>query len=223
VPLLSLDFASNASFLSALLALDRLIAQHTALLLCPHCSGALHRADFPRKPRGFRLDGPHDFNKRFSFCCATEGCRKRLTPASVRFLHRRVYLAATVVLAAALLHGPCPSRLASLAALLDVPRRTVLRWCRWWTDTFARSVFFRTLQGWSATWFCPALLPWSLLEYFPAHDENSLLLLLRTLVDCPAEVVTQDLPALGVILLASFPQSLEVARQRVRVQVGARH
>jgi hypothetical protein len=50
---------------------------------------------------------------------AEEGCRTRLTPVSVRFLGRRVYLGAIVLLACVLRQGPTPWRVARLHALLD--------------------------------------------------------------------------------------------------------
>jgi len=68
---------------------------------CSRCKGKLHRTDYPRKPRGFA----EHWTKRFSFCCAREGCRKRYTPSSVRFLGRRVYVGVIVVLVSALAQG----------------------------------------------------------------------------------------------------------------------
>lgn len=50
-----------------------------------------------------------------SLCCAR--CRKRRTPPSVRFLGRRVYLAAVVVLACVLRQGPTRWRVARLRDL----------------------------------------------------------------------------------------------------------
>lgn len=52
---------------------------------CLQCSGTLHRADYERKPRGGPEADPKDpaVVYRDSFCCATEGCRKRHTPPSV--------------------------------------------------------------------------------------------------------------------------------------------
>ena len=43
------------------------------------CGGVLHSARYPRKPRGIRsvLDASYDY--RLSFCCATDGCRRRST------------------------------------------------------------------------------------------------------------------------------------------------
>ena len=40
-----------------------------------------------------------EFVRRFSLCCGREGCRKRATPPSLRFLGRRVYLCAVVLVA----------------------------------------------------------------------------------------------------------------------------
>lgn len=70
-----------------------------------YCGGALHRANYPRKVRGLPpgasagdgAGGPGP-ELRLSFCCAREGCRKRHTPASLRFLGRRVYAGVVLVL-----------------------------------------------------------------------------------------------------------------------------
>lgn len=50
---------------------------------CQRCAGALHRADWPRKPRG--LPEGITGSIRLGLCCAEEGCRRRTTPASLRF------------------------------------------------------------------------------------------------------------------------------------------
>jgi hypothetical protein len=66
---------------------------------CPHCGERLDRGDFTRKPRGEPEKGmPEGFPVRFSLCCSRDGCRRRLTPFSRRFLARRVYVGAAVVL-----------------------------------------------------------------------------------------------------------------------------
>src|SRR5947207_31166 len=71
----------GASFWPFLLSVDQDLAQTTRQKACP-CGGRLHRADYPRKPRG--AEGlPEDDALRFSFCCASDGCRKRVTPPSV--------------------------------------------------------------------------------------------------------------------------------------------
>ena len=42
---------------------------------------------------------------RLSFCCDRDGCRKRVTPPSVRFLGRKVFLAVAVILISAITKG----------------------------------------------------------------------------------------------------------------------
>lgn len=98
----------------------------------------MHRASFPRKPRG-PAALPAGYDRRHSFCCAVDGCRKRVTPLSVRFLGRRVFTGAVVVLVSALRHGLTPPRVRRLREALGVSRRTLERWCVWWCETFAAS------------------------------------------------------------------------------------
>ena len=133
--------------------------------------------------------GPeHDV--RFSFCCAVDGCRARETPASVRFLGRRVFIAAVVVLIAMLQQGITDARLEGLAPAVRVHRRTVERWRRWWRDTFTALPFWQAARA----AFMPPIehgrLPASLLERFAVmpdacfqHDDDAdrLIALLRFL------------------------------------------
>ena len=46
---------------------------------CSRCGGRLHVADYSRKPRGLGFSRGEGFT-RFSFCCGSEGCRRRSTP-----------------------------------------------------------------------------------------------------------------------------------------------
>jgi hypothetical protein len=86
---------NDPKFFSVLLLIDRDLAQQCQAAGCP-CGGALHKANYPRKPRGCPPDARTDCALRFSFCC--NRCRKRMTAQSVRFLGRRVYLSLAVVL-----------------------------------------------------------------------------------------------------------------------------
>ncbi len=101
--LLYQSLLADANFHRLLLAIDRDIAdRHRTAGGCT-CGGVLHAAPYPRKPRG-QLAGLTDplHTTRFSFCCAVDGCRQRSTPPSVRFLGRKVWLAAIVVIISAL-------------------------------------------------------------------------------------------------------------------------
>lgn len=145
------------------------------------CGGRLDVANYPRKPRG--ADGiGDDYALRASFCCAADGCRRRCTPPSVRFLGRTVYLGAVVVLASALARGPTKASVTKLSAVLRITRRTLARWCRWWSTTFATSRFWESLRG----RFVPAVdvttMPATVLARMTsAGDEPTVVALLRLL------------------------------------------
>lgn len=147
---------------------------------CERCGGRLDVADFPRRLRGGDEHGEVYVNRR-SFCCAVDGCRRRRTPPSVRFLGRRHYLGAVVVLATALQHGPSKKSVTKLSALLGISRRTLVRWRRWWSTMFATSRFWTSLRG----RFVPAVdettIPTSLLSRMVASDEPAVVALLHLL------------------------------------------
>ena len=122
----------NPNFFSLLLQID---THEAAALQAQHCScgAVLHRADYPRKPRGCPPELRSDFERRFSFCCSQ--CRKRTTAVSVRFLGRRLYLGLIVVLMSERRTTRSASAL-QLADALGVPWRTIARWRHWWLQLF---------------------------------------------------------------------------------------
>lgn len=128
----------DSTFHALLLQIDGDLATRTRKLGCPRCGGPLHRADYPRKPRGI---GAND-RRRFSLCCGREGCRRRATPPSVRFLGRRVYLGVVVVLVSALRQGPSARRSRVLAETFQVDERTIRRWQHWWREVFVDTRFW---------------------------------------------------------------------------------
>ena len=172
---------ADTRFHDLLLACDRDLADDCRAEGCEACSGPLHSANYNRKPRGrgCRLDPEHD--RRFSFCCAVDGCRGRETPASLRFLGRRVYVAAVVVLIAILQHGATASRLERLSEVVCVDRRTVARWRRWWRDTFTASPFWQTARARFMPPVDQAHIPATLLERFAGDVREQLVALLRFL------------------------------------------
>ena len=137
----------DASLYDLLDRIDADLAATAGAAGCPLCDGRLHHADFPRKPRA----GPgclgSGYERRWSFCCARQGCRHRVTPESVRFLGRKVFLGTVVVLLSALRHGVTAVRLGKLRKHIGVSRRTLDRWRRWWQEAFADSVFWRQAMG----------------------------------------------------------------------------
>lgn len=153
---------------------------------CVVCGGALHRGNFSRKPRGFGpgidaecLAGEPGPDLRLSFCCEREGCRTRHTPASVRFLGRRVYVAIFVVLAMVRsqgAHRPGP------APTVEVSPRTLGRWRRWWGEEFPLSGVWRAAQGRFMPPVDASALPGSLLPRFGETAQDQLLGVLRLLL-----------------------------------------
>lgn len=170
----------NPNFFSLLLQID---THEAAQLQSQHCScgAVLHKADYPRKPRGCPPELRPDFETRFSFCCSQ--CRKRTTAVSVRFLGRRLYLGLIVVLMSVRRTTLSASAL-QLADALGVPARTIARWRHWWLQVFPATPLWQA----SCARFMPPvqtiLLPASLIERFAgvtAHRALNLLAFLRPL------------------------------------------
>ena len=160
----------DASFWSFLFQVDEQLAEAACQAGCS-CGGRLHRANYPRNPRGGCEKLPKSYRHRLSFCCERDGCRKRTTPPSVRFLGRKVFLGAVVVLVAAMRQGPSPRRVRELTKLFDVDRRTIARWCTFWREHFPQTAFWRVARG-RLVRLSVANLPRALLEAF-IHREDS--------------------------------------------------
>ena len=135
----------EGEFFLSLFEMDKQLAERTQTQGCS-CGGRLHVADYPRKPRGLPAEVEDLYATRFSFCCAREDCRKRCTPASVRFLGRRVYVGAVVVFLSALRFIHAPNREADERGP-KVPRRTVRRWQKFWQSSFLASEFWQKERG----------------------------------------------------------------------------
>ena len=143
---------------------------------CPHCGAKLYRADYERKPRG----GPQ-WDRRYSLCCGQEGCRRRNTPESVRFLGRRVYAGFVVVLVSAMVHGLNADRVRRVRERLGIDPRTLERWRQWWLDQFVRSGFWKIARARFLPALCEKTLPLSLGLSFGVERRDRLLALLRFL------------------------------------------
>lgn len=140
------SFLSDARFYQHLFHIDKAIADGVRAGGCT-CGGVLHSADYPRKPRGLRSALDESYDTRLSFCCDVDGCRRRSTPPSVRFLGRKVYLGTLVILLTALQHGMTDKRRRALIERLDIPPQTLARWQRWWREAFPASRCWRAEQG----------------------------------------------------------------------------
>jgi len=171
---------ADSSLLSALREIDRQWAEKQAEAGCRWCGGTLHRASYPRKPRGPWRMG-RELRRRESFCC--EECRRRLTPESVVYFGRRWYVGPVVVLVAALCEGPTPRRMARIREVWDVSAETVRIWRRWWGTQFPRSAYWRAARGHFSRPVSEVALPFSLVEVFGVAigEREPLIVLLRWL------------------------------------------
>jgi hypothetical protein len=172
---------ADAKFHEQLLVFDRDLAASARAARCWRCGGALHSGSYARKPRGCPAGLGQEYAERFSFSCAVDGCRRRTTPPSLRFLGRHVYLATVVTLISALMLGTTPSRLARLSVLPGLDRRTLARWRAWWRSSFTDSPFAPVALAAIVPPIDLAILPVSLLDRFAGDLRGQLIALLRFL------------------------------------------
>jgi hypothetical protein len=159
------DLPASASFWLFLLAVDKDLAAETRKQGCS-CGGRLHSADYLRKPGGTPAQLPEHQRLRLSFCCDRDGCRKRVLPPSVRFLGRRVYLSAIVVLIGAMRQGPTPRRVSELAKRFGADESTIARWQTFWRQHFPRTPFWEIARARFVTLDEIAGLVYSLVDTF---------------------------------------------------------
>jgi hypothetical protein len=172
---------SDARLPDLLLKYDIDVAEAARSAGCEVCGGRLDSARYPRKPRGAMIALPDEYGWRLSFCCSTRGCRRRNTPPSIRFLGRRVYLGAVVVLATAMQQGVTPTRARRLHEVFGVSPRTLARWREWWRTTFAESAFWKAGRAFFSPPVDATNAPRALLERFGVDEEPRLLALHRFL------------------------------------------
>jgi hypothetical protein len=159
------DLPSTASFWSFLLAVDEDLAETVRNRGC-RCGGRLHSADYLRKPRGFPIRLPQLQCFRLSFCCDRDGCRKRATPPSTRFLGRRVYAGVIVILISAMRQGPTPRRVRELSERCGAHETTIARWQTFWREHFPQTTFWKAARAGFITLGKIAGLPYSLVDSF---------------------------------------------------------
>lgn len=164
------DFFNDASFYDYLFRIDLDIASKVQQQPCQYCDGYLHSARYPRKPRGPRHCLTDDYQTRLSFCCSEEGCRRRTTPPSVRFLGRKVYLGVVIILITALKHGLSHRRRQQLCDQLDMNPQTFYRWLTWWREFFPASRCWQSARGLFMPPVDAVQLPGTLLGRFTGHD-----------------------------------------------------
>jgi hypothetical protein len=159
------DLPRAARFWSFLFAIDQDLAETARKKACP-CGGRLHSANYLRKPRGTPIQLPEPQRLRLSFCCDRDGCRKRMTPPSVRFLGPKVYLAAVIIVISAMRQGPTPRRVRELSTRFGADRRTIARWQVFWREHFSQTPFWKAARARLVPLAQIVTLPYSLVGAF---------------------------------------------------------
>ena len=182
------DLDLGGEFFEMLLEADKAMVERVAAEGCLVCDGPLHRSDYNRKPRGALIAPEGErFVIRFSLCCGREGCRKRATPPSVRFLGRRVYLGAVVIVASMVALSLRAAR--GARDRTGVPARTTTRWLGWWHGPFLSTEVFVTicarLVGVEA-----ALVPASIVDQLAGTGTERL----RTMLNLLTPLTTVSMP-----------------------------
>lgn len=159
----------GSEFFEGLAAIDEAIVAKVAGGACEKCGGRLHRGDYPRKPRGGLVAvAAEAFDRRFSLCCGRAGCRRRSTPPSVRFLGRRVYVGAVVIVASVVALAVATAGAARRET--GIASRTMRRWRRWWRDGFPATSVFVALAA-RVMMFDRRQMPASILERFIGDED----------------------------------------------------
>lgn len=166
-----LSVLQDPTFFQFLFCIDQEHAASVRVRGCAFCGGPLHQANYERKPGDSPWRAPAD-STRFSLCCH---CRRRCTPASVRFLGRRVYRGAVVLLATALRSGLNLRRGQQLSQQLGIPVRTIQRWRQWWLTNFTKTEVWRDLRGRFMPTVAESTLPGGLLDRAVGDDKRVVL------------------------------------------------
>ena len=184
---------TDAIFYNSLLALDRLIAEQVKQSRCQFCHSKLHQSHYLRKPRGVPEGTHSDYPIRFSYCCAQDGCRKRLTPPSMRFLSRKVYSSVVIFLVFLLKSKTDELKVEELNLLLgtSLSVETVRRWRNFWVKQVSQS------HTWKRAAFSHDMaqtLPASLLAQFQQVLNTPLEMALKWILPLTTGVYLFDAP-----------------------------
>lgn len=156
------ELLADDRFFQRLHDLDRDLFLELKSKGCPHCRGPLDTSNFTRKPRGLG----EAQERRFSLCCRREGCRKRLTPISLRFFGRKVYPAWVVILAL--------DFMTRLGLNRTIARQTLARWRALWLERLAEiSPFMKWARGLLPVGLEGGLTPAAVLPAFGFPSQES--------------------------------------------------
>ena len=179
----------GGEFFRLLEQVDEGVARQVAAAGCPRSEGPLHRGDYARKPRGALVARAGETSVvRFSLCCGREGCRKRATPPSLRFLGRRVYLGVVVIVASLIAQWLGTAE--TSRRVTGVPARTTRRWVGWWCGPFVETEVFLAVRA-RLVGLAIGELPASIVAKLPGPWSQRV----RAVLEFLAPLTTGSLPA----------------------------
>ena len=136
---------SNASIFISLQEIDKDLANKAHLASCRKCGDKLNRGNYQRKTRGMP-DSLAPTQTRYSLCCRGKNCRTRAVVPSVLFYGRFVYSSLTLLLISYFLAGG-NFRVRKIQKILNIDRRTLLRWKKYWTDHFPHTPLSKIIHS----------------------------------------------------------------------------
>lgn len=155
----------NVTLYAILFKIDKDLSEITRSKLCPHCGGRLRRAYYLRKPRGGPPNIPDECSTRMGLCCAR--CRKRTLPPSSLYLGRKVHWGAIVLVVTMMRQRRTGGyTIGKLKETFGVSHPTVVRWTRFFRETFPESSAWKERRGAVAARVRSDELPTALVEYF---------------------------------------------------------
>jgi len=194
----TLNLLSDARLLNYALKIDIEFSETARLKGCPECGSQLHFARYQRKGQFLNLNLPSDWNLFHSLCCASDTCRKRVRPLSIRFAGRSPFSSNLVLLAKLLQSGGSQRSVIALSKELLVSERTIRRWLRFWSHTHIKSTWWRKIASvWSLSGKTICDL-WNLLQVNKKIKENPIEYLLSKSAELWSEIklsVGRDFPA----------------------------
>lgn len=156
---------------------------------CPRCGATLHSARYPRCIQGVAMQPESTHDYRASFCCARDGCRRRVTPLSVRFLGRKRFLSAVVLLVSAARYGARAKLVQALQRAYGISRSTLARWQRWWRETVPQTAFWVVAKTRVTPSIDPSRVPVELVRRFEATAAmENLIAVLRFIATLPYDL-----------------------------------
>ncbi len=168
------ELLQKSSFFHLLYLIDQTFLKQQQEKRCLHCGGPLYQANYMRKPRGGPENIPDDYLIRFSLCCGQENCRKRTLPSSCRFMGRRVYWSAVILIVMALRQNRKNSASAGkLKRLFNISRNTLKSWFKYFKEVFPQSEKWQYIRGLVPPTVKNNELPGALLWLFIQTSKNT--------------------------------------------------